>query len=56
MKRKVLLMVFKNANGEVVNELSKDSCVPEQVMAALHFIDCGYTIELSVHEVEIDNK
>lgn len=53
MKRKFLRMVCKTKDGDVVKELSKDNCVPEQVMAALHFIDTDFTIELSVYEVDV---
>lgn len=54
MKRKFLSMVFKTNEGLVVPELSQPKTSPETVMAALHFLDSGYTLELKIIEVESD--
>lgn len=56
MKKKVLVLEFHDADGNVVRQLSKCPASPEDVMAALNFLTLGCDYVVSVQEVEVDNN
>lgn len=51
MNKKVIL-TFYNEKGDVVKELSKDPACPNDVMAALQFLEVGCEVCIACREIE----
>lgn len=56
MKQKKLVMTFYDADGNVVDVLSKDPARPDDVIAALQFLDVDCEISVAVREFEIPSN
>lgn len=56
MKKNCLVLEFHNKKGDVVKELSKCPARPEDVMAAMNFLNVGCDFVVSVQEFEFDEN
>lgn len=54
-KQHFLCIEFHNANGDTVKELTKCPARPEDVMAALQFLNIGCDITVSIQECEVSD-